>query len=56
MEEAYCAICETKVPLDEDHVELDAEIVRTADRNGRDDYAAHVDCWRQLTEEWMEPA
>lgn len=49
MESVYCAICENKVPLDEDHVKVDLEIVKTADQNSRDDYAAHVGCWREVT-------
>jgi hypothetical protein len=56
MEEAYCAICRRKVPLDEDHVEVSSELVRTRSRNESDDYVAHQQCWRSMTDGWMDPA
>jgi len=56
MESVYCAVCREQVALDSDHVEIDAEIKRINDRNDRDDYALHTDCWLELSEEWMKPA
>jgi hypothetical protein len=56
MDSVYCGICRRKVSLDEDHVRVDAEIVRTRDRDEADDYIVHTDCWRSLTEGWMTPA
>jgi hypothetical protein len=56
MEDVYCAVCRNRLPLDGDHVEIDAEIVYPRDRNGMDDYVMHTDCWRSISEGWMEPA
>lgn len=56
MESVTCAVCGNAIGLDEDHVDVKAEIVLTRDRNERDDYAVHPDCWRNVTEGWREPA
>jgi len=56
METVYCAVCEEQLGLDSDHVVIDAEIKRINDRNDRDDYAMHTDCWRDLSAEWVNPA
>jgi hypothetical protein len=56
METAHCAICRQKVSLDEDHVEINAELVRTRGRNEVDDYVAHQQCWRSMSDGWMDPA
>jgi hypothetical protein len=55
METVYCAICRQDVPLDKDHVKIDAEFERMDDRNGRDDYTVHVGCWRSISDGWMKP-
>ena len=52
----YCAVCGGRFEPDTDHVQVDAEIVRMDDRNDRDDYVLHPECWRRLTEGWMDPA
>jgi hypothetical protein len=56
MESVYCAICRKSVPLDEDHVEVGAEFVKTEDMNDVEEYAAHEDCWRSISEGWIRPA
>jgi hypothetical protein len=40
-----CAFCGEYVGLDEDHVSIDATIMYIDDRNERDDFYAHVDCY-----------
>lgn len=52
-ETAYCAICHESVPLDGDHVEVDAETVYVGDRNTLEDYVLHPDCWNSVTQGWM---
>lgn len=52
----YCGICGDHVAPDMDHTRVDAETLRTADRNDKDDYVLHVGCWRRLTEGWEDPA
>jgi hypothetical protein len=55
VETLYCAVCGQRTAPDTDHVELDAEAVRMNDRNGRDEYVLHVECWQRLSEGWAEP-
>lgn len=52
----YCAECEKRFEPDDDHVDVDAEIVRIDDRNGRDHYVFCPDCWRDLSSDWIDPA
>lgn len=52
----YCAECRSRFEPDDDHVWLEAEIRRINDRNDRDDYALCPECWRDLTEKWVDPA
>jgi len=56
METVYCAVCHEQLGLDSDHVAIDAEIKRINDRNDREDYAMHTECWRELSAEWVNPA
>lgn len=56
MESVYCAVCHERVGLDDDHVEIDAELVKMDDRNEMDSYAMHTDCWRSISGGWMGPA
>jgi hypothetical protein len=56
MDSVYCALCRRKLPLDQDHVKIEAEVVHTADRNVRDDYVVHPDCYRFLRDGMMQPA
>jgi hypothetical protein len=39
-----------------DHVRLDAETVRTDDRNDVDDYVFHTRCWYGVAGSWRKPA
>ena len=52
----YCAICGGRFEPDVDHVRVDAETVRIEDRNQTEQFVFHPDCWRRLTEGWMQPA
>ena len=52
----YCAICGNRFEPDTDHVYVNAELKRIDDRDGMDEYALHPECWRRLTEGWIEPA
>jgi hypothetical protein len=55
IETLYCAICGNRTAPDTDHVEIDAESVRMKDRNDVDEYVMHSECWRRLSEGWMDP-
>ena len=52
----YCAVCGDHVAPEGDHVVIEAERKRTADRNTVDDYMVHTDCYRELAAEWVVPA
>lgn len=52
----YCAVCRERFEPDENHIWINAEHKRMNDRNAMDEYAAHPECWRQLTDDWMDPA
>ena len=39
-----------------DHVVIEAEHKRPADRNSVDDYMVHTDCYRELAADWVVPA
>jgi len=52
----YCATCGRRFEPDDDHVKIDAEHVRIDDRNEHDEYVLHPECYRRLTEGWMERA
>jgi hypothetical protein len=56
METVCCAVCRQTVPLDSDHVEITAEITRIRDRDDRDDYVLHTECWHSISDGWMTPA
>jgi len=55
-ESATCGVCGRSVPLDQDHVTVDAETVRTRDRNEVDDYVLHTQCADAVFEGWRCPA
>ena len=50
VESVPCAFCGDPVPLDEDHVSIDATIERIRDRNERTDFYAHVRCFLKEAE------
>lgn len=52
----YCAHCHDHVAPDERHVYVSAETRDPQDRNSMDDFAFHPDCWREVSDEWMQPA
>lgn len=54
--EPYCAICREHVAPEESHVQIEAHHQRPRDRDERDDYLVHDDCWRSISEGWMKPA
>jgi len=51
----YCAICRRTVSMDQRHVEIEAETV-AEDAPELESYLAHTDCWRSVSEGWMQPA
>lgn len=51
----YCAICAGRFEADADYVRIDAEHVRTHDRNEVEEYVFHPDCWDRLSKGWMDP-
>lgn len=55
VETLYCAICGERTAPDSDHVELDVETVLMKDRNRLDDWVLHIECYRDLTDEWNDP-
>lgn len=52
----YCAICGRRFESDNDHVRVDAEHIRMGDRNDQEVFVFHPECWRRLSEGWMDPA
>lgn len=56
MSEPYCAVCGRRVPLDEDHVEIEAEWVHTDDRNDLQSYLMHTPCALRVLDGWEKPA
>lgn len=52
----YCAICEGRFEPDTDHVKIDAEHVRMADRNEGEQFVFHVGCWDRMSRGWVDPA
>jgi len=55
-ETVYCAHCRERFTPDQDHVQIDAEIKKIDDKNDRDFYILHLDCFREITDDWIEPA
>lgn len=55
VESVLCAICGNKVPLDVDHVEIEAETVRMRDRNDLDSYVLCMECSVEKFREWNDP-
>lgn len=55
IESVTCAICAYSVGLDENHVRVNSELVRTRDNNDRDEYILHTDCWHSISEGWGDP-
>lgn len=56
MESVRCAVCGKPVPLDEEHVRVEAEHVPRTEWANVDEYAAHADCWREASGGWNDPA
>lgn len=54
--EPYCAECGNPVPPDMDHVHAVAEHKRMQDRDDREDYYFHTECWRDVSRGWTQPA
>lgn len=52
----YCAVCGNRFEPDDDHVRLSVDIVRINDKDDQEEYAFHPECWRRVSEGWMEPA
>jgi len=56
VESVTCAICGDPVGLDDDHVRVEGEHLPRTEFANVDEYAAHPDCWRDVTADWIEPA
>jgi hypothetical protein len=54
--EPYCAECGNTVPPDEDHVHVVAETKHMQDRDDREDYYFHMECWWEVSDDWEVPA
>jgi hypothetical protein len=54
--EPDCAICGASVAPDTDHVKIEGEHLPRREWANVDEYYAHPDCWREVTDEWLEPA
>jgi hypothetical protein len=52
----YCAICKSHVSPDESHVQIEATLFRTEDQDDQEDYLVHTECWKSISDGWMEPA
>lgn len=50
-----CAGCGGRFDPDDDHVRVEAEMVGTDDRNDQEEYVLHIDCWDELTVDWIDP-
>ncbi|WP_373190060.1 hypothetical protein [Halolamina sp.] len=44
--------CDRPVLPEESHVLVQGNLVLTDDRDRKDTYYAHLECWRELTDEW----
>lgn len=55
-EEPTCAVCGLSIDPAGDHVRVDVEHVRRADRNGLDDYYLHERCASAVFDGWRPPA
>lgn len=56
MTEPFCAECGEDVAPDSDHVHVVAEKKRMQDRDDREDYYLHPECWRDVSTGWTQPA
>lgn len=56
VESVYCALCEERVALDDDHIRIEAEHLPRTEFANVDEFAAHPECWSELTDDWMAPA
>lgn len=54
-ETVFCAVCGDPVPLDGDHVVVEGEHLPREEYANIDEFAAHVDCWTDLTGDWFDP-
>lgn len=52
----YCAECESHVSPDSDHVIVQAEERKPHDPNAESEFMFHPECWREVSDEWMQPA
>jgi hypothetical protein len=56
IESVTCAVCGEPVGLDGDHVRVEGEHLPRREWANIDEYAAHPECWADLTDGWPEPA
>jgi hypothetical protein len=56
IESVTCAVCDEPVGLDDDRVEIEAEHLPRREFANIDEFAAHPDCWDEMTATWSEPA
>lgn len=56
MSEPTCAACGESVAPDMDHVHVVANRKRMRDRDDREDYYFHFECYQDVAAEWRTPA
>lgn len=56
MTTVYCAVCGNTFEGDQDHVRVKADIIHIDDRDEKEGYAFHPECWRRVSGGWIEPA
>lgn len=54
MNHTYCAICRNHVPMDQRHVEIEAEALGE-DVPEQERYVMHLDCWDSVASGWGRP-
>jgi hypothetical protein len=55
VESVACAVCGEPVPLDDGHVRIEGEHLPRREFANLDEYAAHPDCWADVTAGWVDP-
>jgi hypothetical protein len=56
MTRACCGLCGRTFEGDVSHVRVLADIMHFDDKNEKEGWEFHPDCWRDVTEDWIEPA
>lgn len=51
----YCAECEQRFEPDDDHEKLEVEHKRMQSRNETEEFVLCPECWREISEDWIQP-